>query len=230
MSFSKIAQIALYVVVGISVLVIGFFYFGDNLIDTEAYEAKVEEMGAPDEGEAGFDFQQDLAETDTAAAEVDTTDVAEADTAVAEEGADTVAAAEEEIEPVVDEVEATVEAESLNFMETLVFYKTDIALIWAYILVIITIIIALAFSIAFMFSNTKTLVRGLLILVGAAILVGVAYSLASEETLRIIGYEGTDNSDPQVLRLVGMGLISMYFVLGLILLTILYSEIAKYFK
>lgn len=229
MSFSKIAQIALYVVVGISVLVIGFFYFGDNLIDLEAYEAKVEQMGAPDE-EAGFDFQQDLAETDTAAAEADTAGVAEPDTAMAEEGADTVAAAEEEIEPVVDEVEATVEAEDLTFMETLVFYKTDIALVWAYILVIITVIIALVFSIGFMFSNTKTLIRGLLILVGAAILVGVAYTLASDEALRIIGYEGTDNKDPQVLKLVGMGLISMYFVLGLILLTILYSEIAKYFK
>lgn len=229
MSFSKIAQIALYVVVGISVLVIGFFYFGDNLIDLEAYEAKVEQMGAPDD-EAGFDFQQDLAETDTAAAEADTAGVAEPDTAMAEEGADTVAAAEEEIEPVVDEVEATVEAEDLTFMETLVFYKTDIALVWAYILVFITVIIALVFSIGFMFSNTKTLIRGLLILVGAAILVGVAYSLASDEALRIIGYEGTDNKDPQVLKLVGMGLISMYFVLGLILLTILYSEIAKYFK
>ncbi|MFW5820477.1 MAG: hypothetical protein ACOCWA_04255, partial [Bacteroidota bacterium] len=125
---------------------------------------------------------------------------------------------------------ATVDAESLSFMETLVFYRTDIALIWAYILVGITLLIALVFSIAFMFSNTKSLIRGLLILVGAAILVGVAYMLASDQTLRIIGYEGTDNSDPQVLKLVGMGLITTYFVLGLILLTILYSEVAKYFK
>ncbi|MFW5645087.1 MAG: hypothetical protein ACOCZL_04175 [Bacteroidota bacterium] len=229
MSFSKIAKIALYVVVGISVLVIGLFYFGDNIIDLDAYEAKIEQMGEPDEGELGFDFQQDMAEADTTAAEADTAGVAETDTAVAEE-ADTVAAAEEEIEPVVDEVDATVEPEALNFMEKLVFYRTDIALIWAYILVIVTIIIALVFSIGFMFSNTKALIRGLLILVGAAILVGVSYSLASDEPLRIIGYEGTDNKDPQVLKLVGMGLITMYFVLGFILLTILYSEIAKYFK
>jgi hypothetical protein len=230
MSFSKLAQISLYVVVGISVLVIGFFYFGDNLVDMEAYEAKVEEMGAPDD-DAGFDFAADMAEPDTAAVESDTTEsdtagVAPADTTAAEEMEEEM---EEEIEPVVDEVEATV-GESLSFMETLVFYKTDIALIWAYILVFVTLIIALVFSIGFMFSNTKTLIRGLLILVGAAILVGVSYMLASDETLRIIGYEGTDNSDPQVLKLVGMGLITTYFVLGLILLAILYSEIAKYFK
>ncbi len=230
MSFSKIAQIALYVVVGISVLVIGLFYFGDNLIDLDAYEAKVEDIGEPDEGELGFDFQQDMADADTAAAEADTAGAAETDTAFAEEEADTLAATEEEIEPVVDEVDATVEPEALTFMETLVFYKTDIALIWAYILVFVTIIIALVFSIGFMFSNTKALIRGLLILVGAAILVGVSYSFASDEPLRIIGYEGTDNKDPQVLKLVGMGLITMYFVLGFILLTILYSEIAKYFK
>jgi hypothetical protein len=60
--------------------------------------------------------------------------------------------------------------------------------------------------------------------------VGVAYMLGSDTPLNIIGYEGTDNKDPQVLRFVDMGLISMYFVLGLTVLTILYSEIARYFK
>ncbi len=224
MSFSKLAKIALYVVVGISVLVIGFFYFGDSLIDTEAYEAKVESMAAPDESDAGFDFAQDTAESDTAG-------VAESDTAVSEEGADTaMVETEEEIAPVIDETEATIDEESMTFMETLVFYRTDIALVWAYVLVFVTLVIALAFSIGFMFSNKKSLVTGLLILVGAAILIGVSYMLASDATLRIIGYEGTDNSDPQVLKLVGMGLITTYFVLGLILLSILYSEIAKYFK
>jgi hypothetical protein len=134
---------------------------------------------------------------------------------------------EEMAEPV-----QTVEAEEVNltFMETLVFNKTDIALVWAYILVIVTLLIALAFSIAFMFSNTRSLVRGLLVLAGAAVLVLVAYLLGSETPLDIIGYEGTDNSDPQVLKLVDMGLISTYFVLGLVVLSILYSEVAKYFK
>jgi hypothetical protein len=221
--FSKIAQIALYVVVGISVLVIGFFYFGDSLIDTQAYEAKVEKLSAPANDGTGFDFQADLAETDTTAAESDTT-------VAAEEAGDEMM----EETPVVEEVPAPARAEAeevnLTFMETLVFNKTDIALIWAYILVAVTLIIALVFSIGFMFSNTKSLVRGLLILVGAAVLVGVAYMLGSDTPLHIIGYEGTDNKDPQVLRLVDMGLISTYFVLGLIVITILYSEVAKYFK
>lgn len=223
--FSKIAQIALYIVVGISVLVIGFFYFGDNLIDTDAYEAKVEKMSAPDDA-AGFDFASDLAEADTTAAESDTTAAAGGD----EDAGDM----EEEVAPVAEEMAGPAEAESeevsLSFMETLVFNKTDIALIWAYILVAITLLIALVFSLIFMFSNTRNLVRGLLILVGAAVLVGVAYILGSDTPLQIVGYEGTDNKDPQVLKLVDMGLISTYFVLGLVVLSIIYSEIAKYFR
>lgn len=216
--FSKIAQISLYVVVAISVLVIGFFYFGDNLIDTEAYEAKVEKMNAPTDDMAGFDFQADMAEVDTTASESDTTAVAEG---VAEE---------EVVAPAVENEPVEAEEVSLTFMERLVYSKTDIAIVWAYILVILTLAVALVFSLIFMFSNTKSLVRGLLVLVGAAILVGVAYMLGSETPIHIIGYEGTDNSDPQVLKLVDMGLISTYFVLGLIVLSILYSEIAKYFK
>lgn len=215
--FSKIAQIALYIVVGISVLVIGFFYFGDSFIDMEAYEAKVEKLSAPADGGTGFDFQADLAEADTAVSDT---------TAAAEEMTGETPVAGKVSVPVQEEPEEV----NLTFMESLVFNKTDIALIWAYILVAITLIIALVFSVGFMFTNTRSLVRGLLILIGAAVLVGVAYMLGSDTPLQIIGYEGTDNKDPQVLKLVDMGLISTYFVLGLIVLTILYSEIAKYFK
>lgn len=228
--FSKIAQIALYIVVGISVLVIGFFYFGDNLINMDTYEAKIEKMSAPADGSVGFNFQADLAETDTAAVESDTTATADTLAAGAEETGGDMMQQSAPAEEVSGPAEADTEKVSLTFMETLVFNKTDIALIWAYILVAITLIVALAFSVGFMFTNTKSLVRGLLILIGAAVLVGVAYMLGSDTPLQIIGYEGTDNKDPQVLRLVDMGLITTYFTLGLIVITILYSEIAKYFK
>jgi len=224
--FSKIAQIALYIVVGISVLVIGFFYFGDNLIDMDAYEAKVEKMSAPDDA-AGFDFASDLAEADTAAVETDTTATGADDEVAGEMEEEVVSVPEEEM---AGPAETETEEVSLTFMETLVFNKTDIALVWAYILVAITLVIALIFSVIFMFSNTRNLVRGLLVLVGAAVLVGVAYMLGSDTPLQIVGYEGTDNKDPQVLKLVDMGLISTYFVLGLVVLSIIYSEIAKYFR
>lgn len=226
MSFSKIAQIALYIVVGISVLVVVFFYFGDNLINVPSFEAKIEKLNAP---AGGTEFQFVAApEVDSAALESDTMMGG-----VTEEGVEDTAGTEAaESLPVVEKVTPPSEKEEVNltFMETLVYSKTDIALVWAYILIILTLVVALGFSVAFMFSNTRSLIRGLLILVGAAILVGVAYVLGSDTPLSIIGYEGTDNKDPQVLKLVDMGLISMYFVLGLTVLTILYSEIARYFK
>lgn len=232
MSFSKLAQIGLYIVVGISVLVIGFFYFGDNLVDIAELEAKVEKMNAPDEASA-FDFAADMAtEVDSTATETDSTDLAAEEVAEGEtpEGEAVEAVVEEE--PVVEELAETTEAEEvkLSFMEKLVNKKTDIALGWAYILVFITLIIAIGFSVSQMFTNTKSLVRGLIGLVAVAILIGIAYMLGSDTPLDIIGYEGTDNSDPQVLKLVDTGLIMTYFVIGGILVSILYSEIAKYFK
>lgn len=229
MSFSKIAQIALYIVVGISVLVIAFFYFGDNLIDMDSYTTKIEKMSAPDDVGVAFDFQADLAEADSTAIESDSTATGDTTVVVTEETPG--GGMEESVVEEAPELETSGSEEvRLSFMETLVYNKTDIALIWAYILVIITLLVALVFSIGFMFSNTRSLVRGLVILVGAAILVGLAYMLGSDTPLHIVGYEGTDNSDPQVLKLVDMGLISTYFVLGLVVLSILYSEIAKYFK
>lgn len=218
MSFSKIAQIALVVVVVISVIVIGFFYLADNMVDAEALKAKNEKLEAPAEG--GFNFQQDMEVTeapDSLIAEGDSTNLAvqstvptdDSDAGIMEEAAETV---------------------EFTFMEKLVNKKYDIAIGWAYILVLLTLIIVLGFSVIEMFSNTKTLVRSLIILAGVAILVGIAYMLGSGESMDIFGYEGTDNENPKVLRLVDTGLITTYFVLGMLVLSIFYSEIAKYFK
>jgi hypothetical protein len=226
MSGSKIAQLALYIVAGISVLVIAFFYFGDNLIDSAAYEAKLQKMNAPET--VSFNYIEDMApETDTVSQEALTEGTEVAEEMVAAEGELT------EPEAIVEEVvtePVKTEDVKLSFMERLVSKKTDIAIGWAYILVIVTLLVSLAFSLLQMFSNTKALIRGLIFLVGIAILVGIAYMLGSDTPLKIIGYEGTDNSDPQVLKMVDMGLIFSYFVLGGVFISILYSEIAKYFK
>jgi hypothetical protein len=227
MSFSKLAQIGLYIVAGISVLVIGFFYFGDNLIDEAAYQAKVDKMNTPDDASA-FNFQADMAVgADTTAMESDSTDVSATEDVAGEESTEVEAA---EVAP--EEPAETVEVEEVQFtfMENMVDKKTDIALGWAYILVFITLIIAVGFSVVQMFSNTKSLIRGLIGLVAVAILIGIAYMLGSDTPIDIIGYDGVDNKDPQVLKMVDTGLIMVYFVLGGIFVSIIYSEIAKYFK
>ena len=142
---SKIAQIALYVVVAISILVIGFFYFGDNLIDVDAYETKIEKMNAPDD-----DFMSSYMmpqAVDTSAAESDST-------ALESEAADSLEDAAAIVETI-EEPPVTVEEEEikLTFMEKMVDNKTSIALIWAYILVLITLLVAVGFSLIQMFSN-----------------------------------------------------------------------------
>jgi hypothetical protein len=222
MSYSKLAQIALYVTMGISILVIFFFYFGDVLVNTERYEAKVAKLEAPAEMTSGFDYMEDMAvENDTIASEVDST--------LSDELKDSTMVVEdiEKIVPVDKILEETVH---LNFIEKLVYKRTDIALTWAYILVILTLIASIAFPLVHMIGNPQGLLRGLIILVAIAVMIGVAYMLGSGDTINIVGYDGTDNSNPSVLRLVDMGLITAYFLLGLVLLSILYSSISKYFK
>ena len=102
-------------------------------------------------------------------------------------------------------------------------------LIWAVILVIITLGLALIFPIINIFTNPKSAKSGLFILLGVVILVFVAYTLASNEVLKIPGYTGTDNI-PGVLKIAGTGLFITYILAGLAVLSILYSEISKYFK
>lgn len=224
MSFSKISQIALYIVMGISVLVLGFFYFGENLIDMDAYNAKVEKLNAPDT-DLAFNYMQDLAieEVDSLATESDSTEMVTSENEAGIEPA----AVEEVAESTSDEVK---EDAGFNFMQTLIHHKTGIALVWAYILVGITLLVVVGFSLVQMFSNTKALVKSLIVLAAVAVLVGLAYMLGSDVPMDITGYEGTDSSNPKVLKLVDMGLISTYFMLGLLLLSILATEVTKYFK
>ncbi len=217
MSYSKISSILLYIVFGISILVVLFFYFGDVLINKTEYAAKVEKLETPagmnDEFITNTPAVVDSSAADSVAVDGDSTEI-------------------EEAPMVVEEVSTPSEPERVNltFIETLVYNRTDIALIWAYILLIIAAIFAVIFPIARMFTNPRMLVRSLIgLVVVAGVLIG-AYALGSDASLSIIGYEGTDNSDPQVLKVIDMGLFSMYFILGFALLAILYSEVAKYFK
>jgi len=102
-------------------------------------------------------------------------------------------------------------------------------LIWAAILVIITAGLAVVFPIISLVTNLKSAKRGLFILLGVAVLIFIAYTLASNEVLSIPGYTGTDNV-PGILKFAGTGLFTTYILAGLAVLSILYSEIANYFK
>jgi hypothetical protein len=120
--------------------------------------------------------------------------------------------------------------EIMSGWEYMVWFRTDIALIWAYILVLLTLIAAIVFPLVQVFSNPKGLIRLGAVLVGAAVLVVVSYLLASDAPVAIIGYTGTDNSDPATLKMIDTVLFITYMLFGLALASILYAVISRAFK
>ena len=207
---NKIVSILLYVVFGISVLVIAFFYFGETLINEAEFNAKKAKIEMPDEPYRGT---QDMVQADTT----------ETDSLVSDTAAVIPA-------PVKPEKPAKTVKVKFTFFEKLIYFKTDISLGWAYILVGITLLLALIFPVIYMFSNKANMIRTLGILAIAAVMIFLAYSFASDTPLYIPGFEGTDNRDPGVLKFVDTAMFTTYFLIGLALLSILYSEVAKYFK
>ena len=105
---------------------------------------------------------------------------------------------------------------------------TDTVLVWAYILLGITVVLLLAFPIIHFIKNPKSAVKFLLILVGFAILYGVGYMLASDNIASPI-FEKQDISS-NLSQMIGAGIITTYILAGLAVLAILYSSISSAFN
>ncbi len=106
---------------------------------------------------------------------------------------------------------------------------TETILTWAYILFGIAALVSVVFPLIYIIIHPKNATKSLILLGIAAILIFVAYQLASGQVMNITGYKGPDNV-PSTLKNVGTGLIFMYILAGLAILSILYTEIAKIFK
>jgi len=215
MAFSKLTRIILYVVAGISLLVVLFFYIGPKTVNYDALEIRVEEALNP----------IDL----TPVAPLPVVETTAQDSAAVEE----VAAAEEAdafAMPVVTSTPDVHLKDYLSGWEYLVWFRTDIALIWAYILIVITLIASIVFPLISVLSNPKGLLRLGAVLAGAAILVVISYLMSKETPIDIIGYTGTDNSDPATLRMIDTVLFVTYILFGMALGSILYAIISRAFK
>ncbi|UCG28453.1 MAG: hypothetical protein JSV24_03580 [Bacteroidales bacterium] len=116
--------------------------------------------------------------------------------------------------------------EDTNFEEPVI---TKTILLWAGILIGLTAILSLVFPIINIVTNPKAAKGTLFTVLGAALLIFIAWMLASNAVLDMPHYEGKDNV-PSTLKLAGTGLFTTYILAGLAVLTILYSEISKYFK
>lgn len=203
----KIARIVLLTIIVITVLVMINFFAGSSLINKEDYEAKVKQIENPAGPAKGTSVLDDLQSADSLAL-----------------GVDSVALSAKNI------ISRETEKVKLNLMEKLVYFKTDIALVWGYILLIISILIALLFPLVNMFARPTNLGRSLLVLVGIAALIGLAFLIAPGKPMQIVGYTGTVTSNTMALRWIDTGLFFSYFMLTLAILAIIVSEIVSSLK
>jgi hypothetical protein len=242
MSYSKISSITLYVVAVISLVVILFFYISPRTVDdVEGLDAKVDQLIAEgvidtDEPEAPAEPAVDTAAVDTTEAEAGEmsetgTAGAESDTSMEEVDSAVVAPVVEDVEPtqaVVGEVDLK---DYFTGWEIMVYKRTDYALGWAYILLAIAAIAAVLFPLINIVTDVKAILRLLMVFGGAAALVLLSYfAFASDQSIDILGYTGTANTNPVALKWIGTGLFSTYIIFGLALVSILYSEVSNLFK
>ena len=219
MAVSKLTKIILWVVAGISLIVVLFFYIGPKTVGD--YDAMVDRV---DDALSGVDL--------TPMAPMPVIDTTLTDSAAIAENIAAVQKAEEELfaAPVVTETSGKSVKEVTSGWEALLYFRTDIALMWAYFLILITLIAAIVFPLVAVISNPKALIRLLIVLAGFAVLVVVSYLLSSDTAMEIIGYDGTGNTDPGTLKMVDTVLFLTYMLFGLAVGSILYAITSKAFK
>lgn len=106
---------------------------------------------------------------------------------------------------------------------------TEPFLNWGKALVIITAGIVLFFEILFLVLRPKNAVRSLISILGLVVVVVIAYSLGDATPLNLPGYEGKDNV-ASMLLMSDTFLYTMYFLFGIAVVTIAYSEISRLFR
>ena len=219
MAFSKLTRIILFVVAGISIVVVLFFYIGPKTVtDYDAFVERVDEALNPvDMTPVGQMPVLDTTLTDSAA-------IAENVAAVQKAKEEREAALAAPPAPELSVKDVT------TGWEFLVYFRTDIALIWAYVLILLTLIASVVFPLIAVFSNVKGLIRLGAVLAGAAILIVISYLLSKDTPIDIIGYTGTDNSDPGTLKMIDTVLFVTYILFGMAIASILYAIISRAFK
>lgn len=214
MAFSKITKIILWVVAGISLLVVLFFYVGPKTVKMDDMERREQAAMNPVDLVAMAPVQEadSTVQDSTAAAEM-------------------VEAPAETSASITEPAAAVNLKEIFNTYEYLVWIRLDIALIWAYVMVVLALIAAIVFPLIRVLTNPKALLQMAIILAVTAIMVVVSYFvLASEAALEIVGYDGPSNSDPTTLKMIDTVMFITYMLFGLALASILYAIISKAFK
>jgi magnesium-transporting ATPase (P-type) len=106
----------------------------------------------------------------------------------------------------------------------------DLLMYWVYFLVGCTVLVLLAFAIADFSSSLKNqpkkAINSLLVIVAFAAMFVITYMLGSDKPLDIVGYTGPDNV-PGRLKMTDMFMYSMYIMLALAVLAMIFSPLLK---
>ncbi|NOQ23982.1 MAG: hypothetical protein GQ564_01355 [Bacteroidales bacterium] len=107
---------------------------------------------------------------------------------------------------------------------------TELFIIWAYILTGIAVGFTVLFPVIQMITNPKNAKKGLVGIVALAVIIVIAYALASDEILNINNVELAKYNVPSTLKYAGMMLYSVYVLAFIAIASMLYSEVSKIFK
>lgn len=99
---------------------------------------------------------------------------------------------------------------------------------WAYILFGITVALLIGFPISFFIKNPRKGVKFLIVIAGFVVLFLISYAFASDATNADI-YEKASIT-PRISKLIGGGMIMTYILVGITVITLAVSGIAKAFK
>jgi hypothetical protein len=104
----------------------------------------------------------------------------------------------------------------------------DLVLYWGYLLVLITAAITVIAPLIYLIFNLRSALKFFIILAGLVILAVISYALSSNEFSAIKLEEMKSSAETSVM--VGAGLIFLYILAVLAILSIIYASISRIFK
>ena len=104
----------------------------------------------------------------------------------------------------------------------------NIVLYWAYTLLALTVILIIFFPIRFFIKNPRKGVTFLIVLAGFIVLFGISYLFASDATTAVI-YE-KKHITANISRFIGAGMIMMYILAGIAVISLIFTGIINAFK
>lgn len=106
---------------------------------------------------------------------------------------------------------------------------TESFLNWAKLLVVVTAGITIIFEVLSLIFHAKNAIRTFISIGALLVVTFIAYTMSDDTPMNIIGYTGADNV-PSMLTMAGTMLYGTYILFGVVIVSILYSELSRLFK